>query len=113
MNSFKFRPARRLAGRLGGLLAGLGALMTMLVVTGTAALAQVAPPEVGGAAVPPPPPAPVIGGMPGWQITLIAVGAALVAAALAVLADRAWSARRRQVTGPAARNVAAHASEAR
>jgi hypothetical protein len=36
----------------------------------------------------------VIGGMPGWQITLIAVGAALVAAAVAVLADRARAARR-------------------
>jgi hypothetical protein len=33
--------------------------------------------------------------MPGWQITLIAVGAALAAAALAVLIDRAWAARRR------------------
>jgi len=31
----------------------------------------------------------VIGGMPGWQITLIAVGAALAAAAAALLADRA------------------------
>ena len=34
------------------------------------------------------------GGMPGWQITLIAVGAALVAAVLAVLLDRAWAARK-------------------
>jgi hypothetical protein len=34
------------------------------------------------------------GGMPGWQIALIAVGAALVAAALAVLLDRAWAARK-------------------
>jgi hypothetical protein len=34
------------------------------------------------------------GGMPGWQITLIAVGAALVAAGLAVLLDRAWTARK-------------------
>ena len=34
------------------------------------------------------------GGMPGWQITLIAVGAALAAAALAVLLDRAWAARK-------------------
>ena len=110
MNSFKFRHARR----LGGLLAGLGALVTMLVVTGTAAFAMVAPPEVGGAAdQPPPPPAPVIGGMPGWQITLIAVGAALVAAALAVFADRARSARRRQATVPAARNVPAHVSKVR
>jgi hypothetical protein len=35
----------------------------------------------------------VVGGMPGWQITLIAVGAALAAAAVAVLADRARAAR--------------------
>ena len=34
------------------------------------------------------------GGMPGWQITLIAVGAAIVAAAVAVLLDRARIARR-------------------
>ena len=39
----------------------------------------------------------VAGGMPGWQIALIAVGAALLAAALAVLADRALAARRRVV----------------
>ena len=37
----------------------------------------------------------VAGGMPGWQIALIAVAAALLAAALAVLADRALAARRR------------------
>jgi len=30
----------------------------------------------------------VVGGMPGWQITLIAIAAALVAATGAVLADR-------------------------
>ena len=36
----------------------------------------------------------ISGGMPGWQITLIAVGAALLAAVLAVLLDRAWAARR-------------------
>ena len=34
------------------------------------------------------------GGMPGWQITLIAVGAALAGAALAILLDRAWTARK-------------------
>ena len=33
----------------------------------------------------------VTGGMPGWQIILIAVGAALVAAVIAVLLDRAWA----------------------
>ena len=32
----------------------------------------------------------VIGGMPGWQITLLAAGAALAAAAAAVLLNRAW-----------------------
>lgn len=36
----------------------------------------------------------VVGGMPGWQIALIAVAAALVAASLAVLAGRARAARR-------------------
>ena len=34
------------------------------------------------------------GGMPGWQITLIAVGAALAGAALAILLDRALAARK-------------------
>jgi hypothetical protein len=36
----------------------------------------------------------VIGGMPGWQITLIAIAAALAAAAVAVLLDRAWMTRK-------------------
>ena len=46
------------------------------------------------------PPAPVSvqtiisGGMPSWQITLIAAGAALLGAVLAVLVSRAWAARR-------------------
>ena len=37
----------------------------------------------------------VIGGTPGWQIALIAAGAALLTAALAVTADRMRAARRR------------------
>ena len=37
-------------------------------------------------------------GMPGWQIALIAAGAALVAGVAAVLADRARSARRQLAT---------------
>jgi hypothetical protein len=36
----------------------------------------------------------VVGGMPGWQIALIAVGAALLAATLAVLAGRVRAAHR-------------------
>jgi hypothetical protein len=43
----------------------------------------------------------VIGGMPGWQIALIALGAALLAAIVAVLAYRAWTARRKPVTAAA------------
>jgi uncharacterized membrane protein len=38
----------------------------------------------------------VTGGMAGWQIVLIAVGAAIVGAIVAVLLDRARVARRRQ-----------------
>jgi hypothetical protein len=37
----------------------------------------------------------VVGGMPGWQIVLIAAGAAPLAAVLAILADRARTAHRR------------------
>jgi hypothetical protein len=33
--------------------------------------------------------------MPGWQIALIAIGAALLAATVAVLVDRAWTAHRK------------------
>ena len=40
----------------------------------------------------------VVGGMPGWQIALIAIGAALLAATAAVLAYRAWTIRRKPVT---------------
>jgi hypothetical protein len=43
----------------------------------------------------------VSGGMPGWQITLIAVAAALLAATVAVLADRARASRRKAATAAA------------
>jgi hypothetical protein len=39
----------------------------------------------------------VVGGMPGWQIAIIAVSAAVLAAALAVILDRAWNSRRQLV----------------
>jgi hypothetical protein len=57
-------------------------------------------PDPGGAGGPtpsaqvPPSVSAVSGGMAGWQIALIAVGAALVGAAAAVLLDRARAARR-------------------
>ena len=40
----------------------------------------------------------IAGGMPGWQITLITVGAALAGAALAILLDRARAARKTHPT---------------
>ena len=40
----------------------------------------------------------VVGGMPGWQIALIAIGAALLAATVTALAYRAWTARPQLVT---------------
>jgi hypothetical protein len=43
----------------------------------------------------------VVGGMPGWQIALIAVVAALVAATVAVFADRARTARRKAIAATA------------
>jgi hypothetical protein len=80
----------------------LGGLALNVLALGSApAFAQNVPPP-GRGDVPPtgPPPAHVltVGGMPGWQITLIAAGAALLAAVLAVIADRMWTARRRVTT---------------
>jgi hypothetical protein len=40
----------------------------------------------------------IAGGMPGWQITLIAAGAALAGGALAILLDRARAARKTHPT---------------
>jgi len=65
--------------------------------TTTAASAMRVPPPVGGSGIaPPPPPVRVIaeGGMRGWQIVLIALAAALVAATMAVLLDHARTARK-------------------
>jgi len=96
------RRIRRIAAVLVGLAAGL-------VAFATPAFARVMPPEGGGSAPPAPVPAPVrtvthtvvLGGTPGWQIALIAAGAALLAAAVAVLAYRAWTTRRRPATAAA------------
>ncbi|SRR6266487_145249 len=43
----------------------------------------------------------VVGGMPGWQITLIAAGAAPAAAAIAVMLDRTRTTRRRATASTA------------
>jgi hypothetical protein len=103
------RSVRVLAGLFAGAIAALA-------VGVTAALATSASPPIpvgkrftlitirpgnglpGGTAaspVPAPTHPAVSGGMPGWQITLIAIGAALLVAAVALLLDRAWTSRRR------------------
>jgi uncharacterized membrane protein YedE/YeeE len=104
--------------RFGGLLIALGAVLATFASTATAALAVNLPLPDGRAAgttgvaslnrggiydpvqTSPAAPVVVVGGMPGWQIALIAVGAALVAAVVAVLAYRAWTARRPSLTAP-------------
>jgi hypothetical protein len=84
-----------------GVVAALGGALLTLAVAAPAALATI--PDPGGGPAPGPQPAirtVVTGGMPGWQITLIAAGAALVAAVVAVLLDRIWAVRRSGAPGP-------------
>jgi hypothetical protein len=75
--------------RILGVLAGVGGALLGIPVTGSAAFAYEVPAR-GGAT------GPVVAsaGMAGWQITLIAVGAALFASVLAVWADRSRAAHR-------------------
>ena len=97
-------PARQAGARLRRLAAVLAAVTCGLLASAAivpAAFAMVVPAPGGqhGTAPAAPVPATTVrvvtaGGMAGWQITLIALGAALVAAAAAVLFDRALAARR-------------------
>jgi hypothetical protein len=83
--------------RLAGFVAGLATALLAAAIAAPAAFAMRVPPPGGTTDSPP-----VVvhtrtlveGGMPGWQIALIAVGAAVAAAVLAVLIDRARLARR-------------------
>ena len=79
-----------------GMLGGLACALLAFVATGPAAFAMRVPPSGGTARVTPPAPVHVVtvGGMPGWQISLIALGAALLTAAAVILLDRARAARR-------------------
>ena len=88
--------------RLGGALAALACAMLGLAMAAPAAFAmQVATPIGDDGYVAPAPAAQtvthvvVMGGMPGWQIALIATGAAVLAAAVTVLAYRALTTHRR------------------
>jgi hypothetical protein len=89
---------RRLVGVLAAVICGL---LASAAIVPAAAFAMVVPAQEGQVLsryVAPVPATTVrvvtAGGMAGWQITLIALGAALLAAAAAVLLDRARAARR-------------------
>jgi hypothetical protein len=94
---------RRLAAVLAALTCAL--LASAAIIPAASAMIRVPGPGSAYAGTPAAPVrAPTVvgaGGMAGWQITLIALGAALVAATLAVLLDRALSARR-AASAPAA-----------
>lgn len=117
------KPIRHLR-RLAAALAGLASAWLGLAVAAPAAFAAMSAPPPGsgppginvlheppgwnthpplplGHVVGPVQPVPVrtvvAGGMPGWQIGLIAIGAAMLAATAAVLAYRAWATRRQPV----------------
>jgi hypothetical protein len=94
--------------RFAAVVAGLAA--AVVAFGATPAFASL-PPGHGGPAghlAPPPAGMPAVqvhtivaGGTPGWVIALIAIGAALLAATLAVLVERARSARRKPVAAAA------------
>jgi len=111
----------RLIRRLAAVLTGLAGALLAFAGAAPAALARPAPPHPPGWPPLPPgwnkhPPLPprhmhhvyavVVGGMPGWQIALIAAGAALLAATAAVVVYRAWADRRNPVTAATAPSVA-------
>ena len=91
-------PLRRLAAVLAAVTCGL--LASAAAVPAAVAMTPTPQPylrgEYGTGPVEPVPATThliIAGGMPGWQITLIAVGSALVAATVAVVLDRARAAR--------------------
>jgi hypothetical protein len=75
-----------------------GTLLAFTAGAPAAFASRMPPPEQTAGPVPPPQVhTVVVGGMPGWQIALIAAAAAL-AAAVAVLMDRARAARKAHAT---------------
>ena len=92
--------------RLGAVLASLAVIAVSFASSASASTSMFPVPGSGGggAVGPDGSPAPVtvvrtvvVGGMPGWQIALIAVVAALFTAIAAVLVERSRTARRRPV----------------
>ena len=103
-------------GHFAVILAGLAGAVLVFAAAVPAALASASPRRAGllSWADPPLPPgwnkhpplpvhvhAAATGGIPGWQATLIAIGVALLVATMAVLAGRAWAARRKPAKGAA------------
>jgi hypothetical protein len=85
----------RTVGRLAGVLASLAGAVLAFGAMSPAAFADRTPPFGGLIERGNPPPAVrtvVIGGMPGWQIALIAVVTAILVSMLAVILDRARAA---------------------
>jgi hypothetical protein len=86
--------------RAGLVLAGIAVTLLTVAVTLPASASSVLrlPPPGDPGTLPAHPVDPVVrtmvvGGMPGWQIALIAIAASLAAATAAVLAYRAWTIR--------------------
>ena len=88
------RPAAAWLFRLAAALAALTCALLASAAAVPAAWAVNVVPAGGGAPAAPVQGVATAGGMVGWQITLIAVGAALIAATAAVFLDRALAARR-------------------
>jgi hypothetical protein len=82
--------------RFAAILAGMTCALLASAALAAPSFAMVPHPGPPGDTYPAPAPVRiqtiVAGGMPGWQITLIAVGAALLAATAAILLDRARTA---------------------
>jgi hypothetical protein len=103
--------------RLAAVLAGLAGALLAFTAAAPAAFASTSPARARSSWADPPlppgwhqhplPPGHVVhaaafGGLPGWQIALIAAATALAAPTVAVLADRARPARRKPATAAAA-----------
>jgi len=100
MNRIQFLHPAHLIRRVAVILAGLTGSLLALSTGAPAAFAYVLPPGPSSGGTPPVQTI-VTGGMPGWQITLIAAAAAILAAVGAVLLDRARAARRHQTASSA------------
>jgi hypothetical protein len=87
--------------RVAAALTGLALTWLVLATAAPAAFARVVPAQGGPGEVAPAATRTIlVGGTPCWQIALIAAAAALFAAGLAVLADRAWTAHRKTALSP-------------